>query len=44
MKTPFTPAQIVQMEYHAVNKTGLYSLTLKEWRKKAIADKMWDRF
>ena len=26
-------------EYHAVNKTGLYSLALKEWHKKATADK-----
>ena len=40
-KTPFTPAQIVQTAYHAVNKTGLYYLTLKYWRKKATVDKTW---
>ena len=34
----------MQTEYHAVNKTGLYSLALKEWRKKATADKMWSIF
>ena len=39
--TPFTPAQIVQTAYHAVNKTGLYSLALKYWHKKATADKTW---
>ena len=43
-KTPFTPAQIVQTEYHAVNKTGLYYLALKERNKKAMADKTWDSF
>ena len=43
-KTPFTPAQIVHMEYHAVNKTGIYSFALKEWRKKAMADKTWTSF
>ena len=40
----FTPTQIVQTEYHAVNKTGLYYLSLKEWRKKATADKTWASF
>ena len=40
----FTPAHIVQTAYHAFKKTGLYSLELKEWLKKAMADKMWDRF
>ena len=40
-KTPFTPAQIVQTTYHAANKTGFYSLALKEWRKKATAEKTW---
>ena len=43
-KTPFTPVQIVKMTYHAVNKTRLYSLSLKEWNKKVVADKMWARF
>ena len=43
-KTPFTPAQIMHIAYHAINKTGLYSLALKEWRKKAMADKTWDIF
>ena len=43
-KTPFIPAQIVQTSYHTINKTGLYSLALKEWRKKAMADKTWARF
>ena len=39
--TPFTPANIFQKEYHAVNKIGLYSLALKYWRKKLMADKTW---
>ena len=43
-KTPFKPAQIVQTEYHAVKKTGIYSLSLKDYRKKAILDKTWSRF
>ena len=34
-KKPFTPAKIAQTAYHAVNKIGLYSLELKEWRKKS---------
>ena len=43
-KTPFTLAQIVHTDYHAVNNTGLYSLLLKEWRKKVTADKTWVSF
>ena len=43
-KTPFTLAQLLQTAYHAVNKTGIYSLTLKEWSKKAMADKTCARF
>ena len=43
-KTPFTPAQTVQTEYHAVNKTGLYSLALKEWCKKVIVYRNWASF
>ena len=43
-KTPFTPAQIVQTAYHAVNKIGLYYLALKEWRKKAMAENTWAGF
>ena len=34
----------MQTTYHAVNKTWLYSLALKEWRKKAIAEKTWGIF
>ena len=34
----------MQTAYHSVKKTGLYSLVLKEWRKKAMADKTWDSF
>ena len=43
-KTPFTPAQIVQTEYHAINMTGSYYLELKEWREKVTADKKWESF
>ena len=43
-KTPLTPSQIVQMEYHAIKKTGIYSLALQEWHKKAMADKTCSRF
>ena len=32
-KTLFTLAQMLQAEYHAVNKTGLYSQALKKWLK-----------
>ena len=32
------PQKIAQTEYHAVNKTGLYTLALKEWQKKAATD------
>ena len=39
-ETPFNPAQIVQTAYHAVNKTGLYSLALKECHKKAMVEEM----
>ena len=28
-KTPFTKVQIVQTAYHAINKTGLYSIALR---------------
>ena len=43
-KAPFTPVKIVRMEYNAVNKTGLYYLTLKEWKKKATSEKTWASF
>ena len=43
-KTSFSPAHIVQAEYHAVNKTGLYSLALKEWQKKVTTNHMWKTF
>ena len=43
-KTPFTLAQIVQTSYHYVNKTGIYSLALKDWRKKRLADQTWTIF
>ena len=29
---------------HYINKTGLYTLELKEWRKKATKDKTWAIF
>ena len=34
----------MQTDYHAVNKTGLYSLELKEWRKKVVAENDWASF
>ena len=37
-KAPFNPAPIMQAAYHAVNKTGLYSLALKDWWKKVATD------
>ena len=40
-KTPFNPKEIFQSAYHAVKKTGLYSLDIKEWRKKATTDQTW---
>ena len=43
-KMPFTPAKIVQTAYHAVNKTGLYSLEIEEWRNKVTADNTWVSF
>ena len=43
-KKPFAQEQIVQTAYHSVNKTGLCSLTLKEWHKKAAADNTWASF
>ena len=43
-KSSFNPAQIVQTAYHAVNKTGIYSLSLKEWRKKSEAYQTWAIF
>ena len=43
-KMPFKCAQIVQMAYHAVNKTGIYYFALKEWRKKSMADNTWASF
>ena len=43
-KTLFTPSEIVQTAYHAVNKTGIYSIELKEWCKKVMSKNKWDRF
>ena len=43
-ETPFTPAQILRTGNYAVNKKRIYSLSLKEWRKKSMTDKMWARF
>ena len=43
-KMTLTPVQIFQTAYHAINKTGLYSLALKEWHKKSPADQTWTIF
>ena len=43
-KMLFIPENNLRMEYHAVNKKGLYSLELKEWRKKTTAYKNWASF
>ena len=43
-KMLLTPAQIFEMEYNAVNKTGIYSLALKEWNKKRASDQNWTIF
>ena len=43
-KTQFTLVQIVQTEYHAVNKTCIYSQALEEWLKKAAEDQTWTIF
>ena len=43
-KTPLTLSKIVQTAHHSINKTGLYTLELKEWRKKATKDKTWAIF
>ena len=43
-KTPFTRAQIVQTAYQYVNKKGIYTIALKKWIKKAMADTTWTGF
>jgi hypothetical protein len=38
---PYSPEQILDRVLHIVSKTGLYHEDLKEWNKKAAADKTW---
>jgi hypothetical protein len=38
---PYSPEQILDRVLHIVSKTGLYHEYLKEWKKKAAADKTW---
>ena len=42
--TPYTPQQILQTVFHAVNATGMYKDACKEWRKKPVASKTWTTF
>jgi hypothetical protein len=41
---PYTPEQILDRAHRIVSKSGLYHDDLKEWKKKAVADKNWINF
>ena len=43
-KVAFTPEQILQTTYHAVNTSGMYHDACCEWHKKPSIDKTWDNF
>ena len=40
----FTQGQILQIAYHAVSTSGLYTDSCKEWRRKDEKDKTWTNF
>jgi hypothetical protein len=40
----FTQRQILQIAYHAVSTSGLYTDSCKEWRRKDEKDKTWTNF
>jgi hypothetical protein len=41
---PYSPEQILDRALRIVSKTGLYHDDLKEWKKKAMANKTWPNF
>jgi hypothetical protein len=41
---PLTDKQTLRIAYDAVLKTGLFSKSLKEWRRKPTADQTWSNF
>ena len=42
--TPFFPSQVLKMTHHDVISSRIYTDSFKVWRRKLIADKMWDNF
>ena len=43
-KEPYSDKQMVRIPYDAVLKMEVFSKSLKEWRRKAAADKTWTNF
>ena len=41
---PLLPTQVLQMAYHAVRYSGIYTYACKYWIRKPSADKTWDNF
>ena len=40
----YTPAQVLQIAYHTVSLSVIYSDAYKYWRSKPSADKTWENF
>ena len=44
VKTPFLSSQVLQMAYHSVSSSGIYTYACKYWCRKISADETWDNF
>ena len=40
--TLFYPARVLQIAFHTVRYSGIYTCACKDWHRKPSADKMWD--
>ena len=44
VKIPYTPDQVLQMSYHTLILSGIYSDAFKYWLRKLSAEKTWENF
>ena len=42
--TPFSPEKLLQMAYHAIRSSVIYTIVCKEYNRKQKADKTWANF
>ena len=44
IQNPYSPAQIVSLEYKNIEKCGLYQEDCRNWSRKTQSDKIWGKF